>query len=145
MRSLLLLALALTLGLQTNAHAQDGGFGPSRGGGDQRCAGPEPTEQEADDKIYKSTEVTCKAMIQSRPEPEYPRGARKKNVQGTVLLRVVLLASGKIGEVSVVKGLPEGVSEAAVESARGIKFRPAIKGDRWVSQRVLIEYNFNTY
>ena len=147
MRSLLPLALALTLGLQTAASAQGGGgAGPGRGGGTvPRCDAPEPKQQEDDDEIYAAREVTCKAVLLSRPAPDYPRGARKNNVQGSVLLRVVLLASGKIGEVTVVKGLPEGVSEAAVEAARKITFRPAIRGDRWVSQRVLVEYNFNTY
>ena len=145
MRSLLLLALALTPGLPAAASAQ-GGLGPGRAANAaERCDAPEPTEREADDKIYAAREVTCKAVLLTRPAPDYPRGARKKNVQGSVLLRVVLLASGKIGEVTVAKGQPEGVSEAAVEAARKITFRPAVKGDRWVSQRALVEYNFNTY
>jgi TonB family protein len=101
--------------------------------------------REDDDKIYTREEVTCWAVINSRPEPSYPKKARDSEVQGVVRLRVVLLASGKVGEISVIKGLPEGVTEAAIEAARRIKFTPAIKGDRWVSQRVVIEYNFNTY
>ena len=148
MRSLLLLlpALALAPGLPAGASAQDGGLGPARAGaGDRRCDALEPTKRDKGDKVYAPREVTCKAVLLTRPEPDYPRGARQKNVQGSVLLRVVLLASGKIGEVTVVKGLPEGLSEAAVEAARKITFRPAIKGDRWVSQRALVEYNFNTY
>lgn len=145
MKKLLLLALGLAV-MSQPATAQSEGVGPARaGGGDKRCAGPEPTKREDDGKIYRGSEVRCKAMILTRPEPDYPRDARRKQVQGSVLLRVVLLASGKIGEVTVVKGLPEGVSEAAVESARRIKFRPAVKDERWVSQRVLIEYNFNSY
>ncbi|MCA1616545.1 MAG: energy transducer TonB [Acidobacteria bacterium] len=143
---LLFLALGLAVFSQP-APAQGGGAGPGRAGGSvsRRCDAPEPTERDADDKIYAPDELTCKAVLRSRPEPDYPRGARVKNVQGSVILRIALLASGKIGEVKVVRGLPGGLSEAAVEAARRIKFRPAIKDGRWVSQRVTVQYNFNTY
>jgi TonB family protein len=145
MRSLLLLAVALTLGLQTDASGQDGvGPGPRVGGGDH-CKAPGPTEREDDGKVYTGREVTCKAVILSRPAPEYPEGARLSDMrQGTVILRAVLLASGKVGEVTVVRSSNRRVSSAAVEAARLIKFRPAIKDDRWVSQRVTLQYEFNT-
>jgi protein TonB len=104
-----------------------------------------PTAHEDDDKIYTQKEVTCRAVINSRPQPVYSKQARDSEVQGVVLLRVALLASGKVGEVTVIHGLPEGITEAAIEAARRIKFTPAIKDDRWVSQRVVVEYNFNIY
>jgi protein TonB len=119
--------------------------GPGRGVQPRPCRAPRPVAREDDEKVYEGKEVTCRAVITGRPEPVYPRRAREDGVQGTVRVRVVLLASGKVGEVLVIKGLPEGVSEAAVEAARRIKFTPAIKDDRWVSQRVLVEYAFNLY
>ena len=148
MRSLLPLALALSLGLQTAASAQGAGAGPGRGEGGaarQRCDAPEPTEQEDDGKIYAPSELTCRAVIVSRAEPEYRPGRRRKGERGSALVRVVLLASGKVGAVEVVRAEPGDFADAAIKAARLIKFRPAIRGDRWVSQRVLVEYNFNTY
>jgi protein TonB len=142
--------LPLALGLAVTgwpAPAQSGGVGPGRGGiASHRCDVPEPTKRGEDDKIYAPGELDCRAVMLSRPAPEYPRGRRRGEVQGTVRLSVVLLASGKVGEVRAVRGnLPANFTEAAVEAARRIKFRPAVKGDRWVSQRVAVEYNFNTY
>ncbi|PYS75886.1 MAG: hypothetical protein DMF67_08545 [Acidobacteria bacterium] len=142
MRSLLLITLCLAVVSANGASAQDG---PGRSTPSRPCNAPSPTTREADEKIYAGNEVTCKAVINSRPQPAYPRRAREDRVQGVVRVGVVLLASGKVGEVTVFKGLPEGVSEAAVEAARQIKFTPAIKDDRWVSQRVLVEYAFYIY
>jgi TonB family protein len=146
MKKLLPLALGLAvIGWPASAPAQSGE--PGRGGRSvsRRCDAPEPTEQEADEKIYAPAELTCRAVIKSRPSPNYTRSARQKGVRGTVALRVVPLASGKVGEVEIVRGLPEGLSEAAVEAAKQIRFRPAIKGDRWVSQRISFEHRFNLY
>ncbi len=147
MRTLLPLALALALASPTLAPAQQG-VGPGRGGagGVRGCEGKTPpAEQEPDDVVYPVSELTCKAVLTSRPEPQMTPQARRHNVQGTVRLRVTLLASGKVGNVQVVRGLPEGLSEQAVKAARRIKFRPAEKDGRRVSQSVLLEYNFNIY
>ena len=119
--------------------------GPGRGGPPPPCRVPRPSAREDDEKVYEGKEVTCWAVITSLPQPDYPRQAREDGVQGVVRVRVTLLASGKVGEMRVVKGLPEGVNEAALEAARHIKFTPAIKDDRWVSQRVVVEYSFNVY
>ncbi|MGB8509484.1 MAG: energy transducer TonB [Pyrinomonadaceae bacterium] len=137
-----LLFLAICLAAAGHARAQ---VGPGHGQNREPCHASRPTASEADDKIYTGREVTCKAVILSKPQPVFPRQARAERVQGVVRVSVVLLASGKVGEVKVIKGLPEGVSEAAIEAARKIKFTPAIKDDRRVSQRALFEYNFNIY
>jgi hypothetical protein len=41
--------------------------------------------------------------------------------------------------------LPDGLTEACINAARKIKFIPAMKDGRFVSQYVTIEYNFNIY
>lgn len=63
-------------------------------------------------------------------------------VVGVVRLRVQFLATGKIGEVTVLQGLPDGKTEAAVEAARKITFEPS-KVDG-VAQDVTksVEYTF---
>ncbi len=89
--------------------------------------------------------MTSKAVIISRPEPGFTEEARKNNVTGLVRLRVVLAASGAVTNVSVTKGLPDGLTEKAIAAAKGIKFRPAQKDGRAVSQYISLEYNFNIY
>jgi TonB family protein len=87
-------------------------------------------------------QVDRKARLLSRPEPASPR---RGEIQGTVRLRAILAASGKVEKITVLKGLPEGVTEEAIKAARLIKFVPAERDGRRVSQSVIIEYNFNLY
>ena len=105
----------------------------------------EPERDEEGNRVYLGRQVDRRARLLSRPEPIYPRRARRYNVQGSVVLRVVLSASGKVEKIAVLKGLPHGVTEEAVKAARGIKFVPAERDGRRVSQSVIVEYNFNFY
>jgi hypothetical protein len=45
----------------------------------------------------------------------------------------------------VVQGLPDGLTERAIEAARKIKFVPASKEGKYVSMWMQLEYNFNLY
>jgi len=95
--------------------------------------------------VYKMDTVTTKAQILSKPEPLYTEEARQKGVKGTIRLRLALSFDGQVRHILVVKGLGEGLTQMAVNAARGIKFTPATKDGRPVSQFVTIEYNFNIY
>jgi hypothetical protein len=50
-----------------------------------------------------------------------------------------------VTNISVVRGLPDGLSERAIGAAREIKFSPATKDGRAVSVSMQLEYNFNLY
>jgi TonB family protein len=95
--------------------------------------------------IYPPSELTTKAKILFRPEPQYTEDARHEQVKGTVVLRAVFAADGTVQHILVVHSLPNGLTEAAVKAARKIKFLPAIKDGHPVSQFIQIEYNFNLY
>jgi hypothetical protein len=58
---------------------------------------------------------------------------------------VVLAADETVKHIEVKTGLPHGLSESAVEVARRIKFKPALKDGKPVSVRVLLEYRFDIY
>lgn len=83
--------------------------------------------------------------IVSKPSPGYTDEARKNNVTGKVRLRVTFLANGQIGQISVVQGLPNGLTEKAIAAARAIKFQP--RKDSGIAKSVTrqIEYNFTIY
>ena len=87
-------------------------------------------------------EVDTKAEITARPEPVYTREARSMGVQGVVVLKVLLLADGKLDRIRVVRRLPFGLTENAVRAACDIKFKPAVKAGKEVSQWVTLEYAF---
>ncbi|HEV7842477.1 MAG TPA: energy transducer TonB, partial [Pyrinomonadaceae bacterium] len=112
-----------------------GGGGAGGGGG----GGDDPN------KVYTTKDVTSKARILSRPEPQYTEEARRNQVTGTVVLRAVFSAGGAVTNIKAVKGLPDGLTEKAISAARQIKFVPAQKEGRNVSQYIQIEYNFNLY
>jgi protein TonB len=129
------------------------GYGPGRGyntgGGDTNIGGGGAGgggEGGFDpNKVYTTKDVTSKARILSRPEPQYTEEARRNQVTGTVVLRAVFSASGAVTNIKAVKGLPDGLTEKAIAAARQIKFVPAQKEGRNVSQYIQIEYNFNLY
>ena len=116
--------------------AHEGGGGPGGGGGGGGVDYNRP---------FKTSEVTRKAVITSKPEPGFTEEARKNNVTGVVRLRAILSAGGSVQGISVVKGLPDGLTERAISAAKQIRFTPAQKDGRTVSQYVTLEYNFNIY
>jgi TonB family protein len=130
------------------------GLGPGRGGnvggGDRHDGGGGPGGRGGGggidyDRPFRQNEVTQRALITFKPEPGFTEEARKNNVTGLVRIRAILSASGEVTGLSVVKGLPDGLTEKAISAARQIKFRPAQKDGRAVSQYVVLEYNFNIY
>jgi len=64
-------------------------------------------------------------IVVERIEPAYPEEAKKNNIAGIVILQAVIDKTGKVRDVEVLKGLPLGVSEAAVAAVKKWKFRPA--------------------
>ncbi len=60
------------------------------------------------------------------PQPRYTEEARKARVQGVVILQAVIDSLGNVTEVEVVKGLPEGLDQSAVDTVRTWKYRPAV-------------------
>jgi TonB family protein len=133
--SLFLLALA--------AHAQDTKPlppPPPEGGGGP---GPVSKEEEESDGPFKQNQVMTKAVITSRPKPDFTREALENDAYGVVRLRAVLSSKGEVTNVSVIKGLPDGLTKKAIAAAMQIRFTPARRYGHPVSQYVTLEYDFN--
>jgi TonB family protein len=128
------------------------GFGPgskgNTGGGekDQGGGGPSGSNGNDPDQTVRSIkDVTQRVRIVSKPEPQYTEEARKNQITGTVILRVVFGAAGQVVNIRTVSGLPFGLTERAIAAARQIRFVPATKDNRAVSVYMQLEYNFNLY
>jgi len=80
-----------------------------------------------------------------KPKPSYTDAARQNQVQGKVMLRVTFLASGSIGNISTVKGLPNGLTEQAIAAARSIRFTPAMVNGQARSVTRQVEFSFAIY
>ena len=94
------------------------------------------------ERIYLGSEVDTKALILKRPAPGSTREAMRHSLHGKVVLQAILSVSGQVTHITVLKGLPYGLSEKAIEAARQIKFEPAIRDGESVSVWVGIEYEF---
>jgi TonB family protein len=98
----------------------------------------------AAERVYTREEVTNPAVIIEMPDPVFQRklGDKLLDVSGTVKLSVVLLSTGRVGEIEVVAGLSKAQNFAAVKAARRIKFMPATRHGLPVSQSIVAEYTF---
>lgn len=129
---------------------EGGGIGPGRGGniggGDRNDGGGGPGGGGGGyDRIFTGKDVTSKARLISKPEPQYTEDARKNQITGTVVLKVVFASNGSVTNIRTVSGLPYGLTERAIAAARQIKFVPATKDGHQVSMWMQLEYNFNLY
>jgi TonB family protein len=95
--------------------------------------------------VFRPSQVTVKARLLSKPEPQYTEAARLAGVSGTVVLRAVFSSDGTIQNLFINRWLPFGLTTRAVQSAQRMKFSPATIDGRPVSQYIQIEYNFNLY
>jgi len=83
-----------------------------------------------------------KARLLSRPEPRYTDEARAAGIRGKVVLHAVFASDGTVKHILVIRSLGHGLTEECIKAARKIKFIPATKDGRPVSQFIQIEYNF---
>lgn len=95
--------------------------------------------------VYKRREVSRLPVIRHKPDPAFTAESRKGDATGTVRLTAVLCRTGRVTDIRLVKGLPDGLTESAVAATRGIKFTPAEKDGRPVSVSATFEYLFNAY
>jgi len=108
------------------------------------CCGP-GGGSDRDGQTFAGSQVEQRARVLFKPEPTYTEEARKNQITGTVMLRVVFSSNGDVVQIRAVHTLPFGLTERAIAAARQIKFVPAIKGGRPVSVFMQLEYNFNLY
>ncbi|MGX0956050.1 protein TonB [Pseudomonas viridiflava] len=92
------------------------------------------------------TPASASAGYLRNPAPEYPSLAMRRGWEGTVMLRVHVLASGKPGEIQIQKSSGrESLDDAALAAVKRWSFVPAKQGDiaqdGWVS--VPIDFKIN--
>jgi hypothetical protein len=92
---------------------------------------------------------TRKAIITSKPAPMYP--LEVSDEEAIVYVRMIFRASGKVTDIHVRNvspdALPDTIKQAFIREslkvADQIKFKPAVKEGRPVSQYILMEYHFH--
>ncbi|MFN0119638.1 MAG: energy transducer TonB [Blastocatellia bacterium] len=119
-----------------------GGLGRGRGGnvggGDNNIGGG-------------GTGLVPLSQVSTRPVPllmvkgRYTEEARQNKIQGVVTLSVIVTADGGVTGIRVVRGLPDGLTESAIEAAKKSRFKPATKSGEPVATRMNLEFSFNIY
>ncbi len=77
------------------------------------------------------------------PLPRYPPAARRRGIEGTVMLEVLVSPAGLPDRVEILRSSGSGLlDEAAVEAVRRWRFRPARRGREAVEGRVSVPVTF---
>jgi protein TonB len=74
---------------------------------------------------------------------QYPAEAKQKEIEGAVILDLLIDTAGKVRDIKLIKGVGFGMDEAAIEALKQFEFRPAIAADGPVSVRIRYTYRFS--
>ena len=88
------------------------GIGPGSGGG--TGGGP-----------YRPGSGIVAPQLLREVKPDYTDDARRRGVEGDVVMEIVVRSDGSVGDVKVRQGLGSGLDQRAVDAVRQWKFAPA--------------------
>lgn len=97
------------------------------------------------DSLFTSNQVDRRFVLLMKTEPSYTEEARQHRTTGAVILKAVFSANGSVVNIEVKSGLPNGLTEQAIEQVKRIKFMPAVKDGKFVSVWTQLEYNFSLF
>jgi TonB family protein len=121
------------------------GSGSGSGYGSGSGSGNGPGSGEGGAPPPRAAAVTQPLKITYKQKAAYTDAARTNGVQGTVTLRVTFLASGGIGSITTIKGLPHGLTEQAIAAARAMRFEPEMVGGQARTTTRPVTFSFNIY
>lgn len=101
--------------------------------------GPPPIEPEGPIRV--GGDVTRPTRV-SGPNPQYTEIARKARIQGVVIVEAIIDKQGNVTNVKVLKPLPMGLDQAAVDAVKRWKFEPATLNGKPVDVYYNLTVNF---
>lgn len=95
-------------------------------------------------EIFTNQDAVTLPVTVRTVKPEYTAAAMQAHIEGKVLLDVVVLNDGKVGDVTVNSSLDmeHGLDTQAVEAAKQWLFKPGTKDGKPVAVRVALEMTF---
>ena len=88
------------------------GIGPGSGGG--TGGGP-----------YRPGSGITPPQLLREVKPEFTEDARRRGIEGDVVLEIVVRSDGSVGDVKVLQGLGGGLDRRAIDAVRQWRFSPA--------------------
>ena len=106
----------------------------------QGTPGPQPAQAEPRRLLIGGSVQAAKLI--TKVAPKYPPAAKEARVQGVVVLRTVILASGTPGEITVVSSPSDDLSQASLEAVRQWRYEPTLLNGNPVEVVTDINVNF---
>lgn len=79
------------------------------------------------------------------PDPEYTDRARRKKINGVVLLSIVVTPEGTVRDAKVTTSLDQDLDRQALKAVSTWKFQPATKDGKPVPVRIAVETYFRIH
>lgn len=94
-----------------------------------------------DEVLYVGGAVSRPVLL-SGPPPRYTKLALRARVEGSVIVQAVIDEQGRVADVRVLRGLPMGLDQEAVEAVQNWTFEPAKLQGRPVKVYYSLTVNF---
>ena len=105
------------------------GVGPGTGGG-------------TGGGVYRAGGGVSSPILVRQVRPSYTPDAMRNGIQGSVMLEVVVLHTGDVGDVRVLRSLDRGLDAQAIEAVRAWQFLPGRRGGTPVDVLVSVIMDF---
>lgn len=103
------------------------------------CASSAPTPSLSTDEFEP---FDTPPSIEKQVAPVYPEYAKQNQIEGTVMVRVVLSAKGKVEDTRVTESSNNMFDEPALMAVRQFRFAPARKDGEGVRSTVMVPVQF---
>jgi len=87
----------------------------------------------------------CPPQAIYMPGPEYSEKARKKKINGTVVLSLTVGVDGKPRDIKVERRLGYGLDEKAIDAVSRWRFEPALRDGEPFEKQIDVEVSFRLY
>ena len=118
----------------------------------RRSRGDKKDRRKFADLLAEGTAKSFKPPIEDRKpiyfvtaQPQYTEEARRRRINGYIVMRVELRADGTVGEVTTRNSLGYGLDESAIAAARKAVFLPAVQNGVFVTFWAQVEMSFRVY
>jgi periplasmic protein TonB len=112
------------------------GQGPGMGEGDGAGIGPGSGGGTGGGPYRAGSGISAPSIVRE-VKPDYTEEARRRGVEGDVVLEIVVRRDGSVGAVTLLEGLGSGLDQRAIDAVRQWRFNPAMR--RGVAVDVMVE------
>jgi protein TonB len=97
------------------------------------------------DRVYRVGGGVSAPKTTQRTDPIYTQAAREKQIEGAVVLWLIVNAQGMPEQIKVQRSLDAGLDANAIEAVRQWTFYPALKDGNPVAVMINVEVNYKLH